>query len=80
MMSLDFLKALLVLRYLILSIKRELNIWMPYGTSFSIIATKMPFLNSPLISLHHESINGVSYTRTNISTRGRSFMGIFVEV
>jgi hypothetical protein len=79
-MSLDFSKALLVLGYLILSIKHELNIQMPCGTSFSIIATKMPFLSSLLISLHYESINRVSYTRTNIFIGGRSFMGVFAEV
>ena len=31
------------------------------------MTTKTPFLNSPLISLRHKSINRVSYTRTNIS-------------
>ena len=40
---------------------------MPYRTSFSIITAKIPFLSSPLISLRHNSVNGVSYTRTNIS-------------
>ena len=43
---------------------------MPYGTSLSIMTVKMPFLNSPLISLYHKSIKGVSYTRTNISIGG----------
>ena len=68
MTSLDFLKALLVLKYLILLIKCKLNIQTPYGTSLSIITTKMPFSSSPLISLRHESVKGVSYTRTDIST------------
>ena len=66
-MSFDFLKALSVLRYLILLTKRELNIWTPCGTSLSAMITKAPFLSSPLISLHHESVNGVSCTRTDIS-------------
>jgi hypothetical protein len=53
---------------------------MPYGMSLSIMTIKMPFLSSLLISLHHESVNGVSYTRTNISIGGSCFMGAFVEV
>ena len=67
-MSLDFLKALLVLKCLILLIKHELNIQTPYRTSLSIITAKTPFLSSLLISLYHKSVNGASYTRTNIST------------
>ena len=43
---------------------------MPCRTSLSIITVKMPFLSSPLISLCHESVNGVSCTRTNISACG----------
>jgi hypothetical protein len=35
--------------------------------SLSTITTKIPFLSSPLISLRRESVNGGSYTRTNIS-------------
>ena len=35
--------------------------------SFSVITVKTPFLSSLLISLHHNFINGVSCTRTNIS-------------
>ena len=66
-MSLDFLKALLVLGYLILLTKRELNIWMPYGMSLSAITTKTLFLSSLLISLRRESVNGASCTRTDIS-------------
>ena len=80
MTSLDFLKALLVPGYLISLIKRELNIWTPYGTSFSIIAVKTPFLSSLLISLYHESVKGVSYTRTNISAGGDRFSGTSMEV
>ena len=34
---------------------------------FFVITTKTPFSSSPLISLYHESINGVSCTKTNIS-------------
>jgi hypothetical protein len=67
MTSLDFLKALLILRCLISSIKRELNIRTPYRTSLSAITIKIPFLSSPLISLRYKSVNGASCTRTNIS-------------
>jgi len=73
MTSLNFSKALSVLRYLILLIKRELNIWTPCGMFLFIITAKTPFLSSPLISLCYEFIKGVSYTRTNIST-GRSYL------
>ena len=66
MMSFDFLKALLVLKYLISLMKRELNIWTPYGMSLSIITAKTPFSSSPLIFLHHKSVNGVSCTKTDI--------------
>ena len=66
-MSLNFLKALLVLGCLILLIKHELNIQTPCGMSFSTMTTKTPFSSSLLISLHRESVNGVSYTRTDIS-------------
>jgi hypothetical protein len=66
-MSLDFLKALLVLGCLILLIKRKLNKWTPCGTSLSITTAKTPFLSSLLISLYYKSVKGVSYTRTNIS-------------
>ena len=59
--------ALLVLGYLILLIKRKLNIRTPCGTSLSVITIKTPFLSSPLISLYRKSIKGFSYTRTNIS-------------
>ena len=80
MTSLDFLKALLVLGYLILLIKHELNIRTPCGTSLSIITTKTPFLSSPLISLRRESVNGISYTRTNISAGGDYLADIPAEV
>ena len=79
-MSLNFLKALLVLGYLILLIKRELKIRTPYGTSFSIITAKTPFLSSPLISLRRKSIKGVSYTRTNISIGGDCLTDMPAEV
>ena len=70
MTSLDFLKALSVLGYLILSIKRKLNIQTPYRISLSAITTKTLFLSSLLISLYRKSVNGVSCTRTNISACG----------
>jgi hypothetical protein len=80
MISLDFLKALLVPRCLISLIKRKLNIRTPYGTSFSVITAKTPFLSSPLISLRYKSIKGVSCTRTNISTGGDYLADIPAEV
>jgi hypothetical protein len=46
---------------------------MPYKISLSIITTKIPFLSNPLISLHRESVKGVSYTRTDISI-GRDYL------
>ena len=61
-------------------IKRELNIWTPYGTSFSVITVKTPFLSSPLISLYYKSIKGVSYTRTNISIYGDCLADIPIEL
>jgi hypothetical protein len=78
MTSLDFLKALSVLRYLILLIKRELNIQMPYKISLSAIIIKISFLSSLLISLHHESVNGGSCTKTNISIYRDCLTGILV--
>jgi len=48
--------------------------------SLSIIIIKIPFLSSPLISLRHKSIKGVSYTRTNISAGGDYFMDVPIEV
>ena len=80
MTSLDFLKALLVLRYLILLVKYKLNIQTPCGTSFSVTTVKTPFLSSLLISLHHESVKGVFCTRTNISAGGGCLVDIFIEV
>ena len=53
---------------------------MPYRMSLSIITTKTPFLSSLLISLRHESVKGVSYTRTDISTGGDCLIDIPVEV
>ena len=60
--------------------KRELNIWMPYGTSLSIITIKTPFLSSLLIFLYRESVKGVSYIRTNISAGGDYLADIPAEV
>ena len=53
---------------------------MPCRTSFSVITAKIPFLSSPLISLHCDSVNGVSYTRTNISACGDCLADIPVEL
>ena len=79
-MSLNILKALLVLGCLISLIKRKLKIQTPCGTSLSIITVKTPFLSSLLISLCYKSIKGVSYTRTNISIGGDCLMDIPAEV
>src|ERR1700722_8233985 len=78
--SLNFLKALLVLGCLILLIKRKLNIRTPYRMSLSVITAKTPFLSSLLISLRYKSVKGVSYTRTNISTGKDYLTDISVEV
>ena len=80
MISLNFLKALLVLGCLILLTKYKLNIQAPYRTSLSIMTTKTPFSSSPLISLCYKSIKGVSCTRTNISTSGDYLIDIPAEV
>ena len=72
--------ALLVLKYLILLIKHELNIQIPYRISLSVITAKMPFLSSPLISLYYKSVKGVSYIRTNISIGGDCFINIPAKV
>ena len=77
-MSLNFLKALLVLGCLILSTKRELNIQTPYGISLSVITVKTPFLSSLLISLRRKSVNRASYTRTNIFACGDCLVDILV--
>jgi len=60
--------------------KRKLNIRTPCGMSLSVITVKMPFLNSPLISLRRESIKGVFYTRTDISAGGDCLTDIPAEV
>jgi hypothetical protein len=80
MTSLDFLKALSVLKYLISLINRELNIRTPYGTSLSITTVKTPFSSSLLISLRRESVKGVSYTRTDIFINRSYFTGVSTEV
>ena len=79
-MSLNFLKALLVLGCLILLIKRELNIRTPYRTSLSAITTKILFLSSLLISLRRESVNGASCIRTDIFACGDCLVDIPVEL
>ena len=48
--------------------------------SFSIITAKTPFSSSPLISLRYKSVNGVSYTKTNISVGGDCLIDIPAEV
>ena len=53
---------------------------MPYGTFFSIMTIKTPFLSSPLISLYYKSVKGVSCIRTNISAGGDYFVDIPAEV
>jgi len=63
-----------------LLIKRKLNIRTPYRISLSVITAKTPFLSSPLISLRHKFIKGVSYTRTNISIGGDCLTDIPTEV
>jgi len=80
MTSLNFLKALLVLKCLISLINYELNIQTPYRTSLSVTTAKTPFLSSPLISLHCESVKGVSYIKTDISIDRSCFINIFIEV
>ena len=80
MTSFNFLKALLVPKYLILLIKYKLNIQTPCGISFSIITIKTPFLSSLLISLYYKSVKGVFYTRTNISIGGDYLIDIPIEV
>ena len=80
MTSLDFSKALSVLKCLISSINRELNIRTPYGTSPFITTVKTPLSSSLLISLRRESVKGVSYIRTDISADGSYFTDISTEV
>jgi hypothetical protein len=53
---------------------------MPCRISLFIITTKTPFLSSLLISLHHESVKGASYTKTDISIGGDCLMDIPAEV
>jgi hypothetical protein len=48
--------------------------------SFSVITAKMPFLSSLLISLRHESVKGVSCTKTDISIGRGCLADISVEV
>ena len=43
------------------------------------MTTKTPFSSSPLISLHYESVNGASCTRTDISTYRDCLVDIPVE-
>ena len=61
-------------------IKRELKIWTLYKIFLSIITVKTPFLSSLLISLRCESVNGVSYIRTDISVYGDCFIDMPAEL
>jgi hypothetical protein len=60
--------------------KRKLNIRTPSRISLSVTTAKTPFLSSLLISLHCESVKGVSYTRTNISAGGDCLTDVPAEV
>ena len=42
------------------------------------MTTKIPFLSSLLISLRYKSVNGVFYTKTNISICGDCLADIFI--
>ena len=53
---------------------------MPYRTSLSVITVKIPFLSSLLISLYYKSINGASYTKTDISAYGDYLADIPTEL
>ena len=53
---------------------------MPYRTSLFIITAKIPFLSNLLISLHHKSINGAFYTKTNIFICGNCLTDIPAEL
>ena len=55
--SLDFLKALSILVFLILLTNQELKILTPFRTSAILVNLKTPFLSKPFISLHQDSIN-----------------------
>jgi len=48
--SLNFLKALLELGFLILLTNLELNTLLLYGISLGLTSSKTPFLSNPLIS------------------------------
>ena len=48
--------------------------------SLSAIITKIPFLSNLLISLRCKSINGVSYTKTDISACGDCLADIPAEL
>ena len=79
-MSLDFLKALLVLGCLISLTKHKLNIQTLYRISLSVTTAKTPFLSNLLISLCRESVKGVSCTKTDISAGGGCLIGVSAEV
>jgi hypothetical protein len=44
------------------------------------MVAKTPFLSSLLISLYYESVNGASYTKTNIFISGGCLIGVSAEV
>ena len=58
MTSLDFLKALSILAFLISLTNRELKILTPSGTSAILMNLKTPFSSKPFISLRRDSVNG----------------------
>jgi len=57
MTSLDFLKALSILVFLILLINQELKILTPFRTSTILINLKTPFLSKLFISLRRDFVN-----------------------
>ena len=48
--------------------------------SLSVITAKTPFLSNPLISLHYETVKGVSCIRTNISAGGNCLVDVSAKV
>jgi hypothetical protein len=48
--------------------------------SLFIIAIKMPFLSSLLISLYYKFINRAFYIKTNIFISGSYFISMFIKV
>ena len=59
MTSYDFLKALLVPLFLILSTNHKLKSLVPFNILYSLIILKTPFLNRPITSFYREALNQV---------------------